>query len=60
MAGFPFPHRVELIEESVTRRGLDLPLFRVIREQMGKAAEEHGDLDMSATFFASAPAGMAA
>ncbi|HEY2656332.1 MAG TPA: NAD(P)-dependent oxidoreductase [Solirubrobacteraceae bacterium] len=49
-----------LIEESATRRGLDLPLFGVIREQMGKAAEEHGDLDMSATFFASAPASRAA
>jgi hypothetical protein len=32
-------------------------LFSVIREQMARAAEEHGDEDMSATYFASAPAG---
>jgi 3-hydroxyisobutyrate dehydrogenase len=49
-----------LIEESATRRGLDLPLFHVIHEQMAKAAEEHGDEDMSATFFASAPPSIAA
>ena len=46
-----------LIDESAQHHGLELPLFRVIREQMSRAAEEHGDEDMSATYYASAPAG---
>ena len=33
------------------------PLFDVIRRQMSRASEEHGDKDMAATYFASAPAG---
>jgi 3-hydroxyisobutyrate dehydrogenase len=44
-----------LIEESARRHGLDLPLFHAIRERMAEAAKQHGDEDMSATYFASAP-----
>jgi 3-hydroxyisobutyrate dehydrogenase len=46
-----------LVEESAARHEVEVPLFSVIREQMARAAEEHGDEDMSATYFASAPAG---
>jgi 3-hydroxyisobutyrate dehydrogenase len=46
-----------LVEESAGRHGVAVPLFGVIREQMARAAEQHGDEDMSATYFASAPAG---
>jgi 3-hydroxyisobutyrate dehydrogenase len=49
-----------LINESASRHDLDLPLFATIRDQMLKAAEEHGDEDMIATWFASAPAGVEA
>jgi 3-hydroxyisobutyrate dehydrogenase len=45
-----------LIVESAERHGVQGPLFGVIREQMSRAAREHGDEDMSATYFASAPA----
>jgi 3-hydroxyisobutyrate dehydrogenase len=45
-----------LIVESAERHGVQVPLFGVIREQMSRAAREHGDEDMSATYFASAPA----
>jgi 3-hydroxyisobutyrate dehydrogenase len=48
-----------LVEEAADRHGVAVPLFGVIREQMSRAAEEHGDEDMSATYFASAPAGAA-
>jgi 3-hydroxyisobutyrate dehydrogenase len=51
---------VALIEESARRHGLDLPLFSTIRERMAEAAKQHGDEDMSATYFASAPATAAA
>jgi 3-hydroxyisobutyrate dehydrogenase len=44
-----------LIVESARRHGLEVPLFKVIHEQMTQAAKEHGDEDMSATYFASAP-----
>jgi 3-hydroxyisobutyrate dehydrogenase len=44
-----------LIDSSARRHELDLPLFTVIHEQMSKAAAEHGDEDMCATYFASAP-----
>lgn len=47
-----------LIEESAARRGVKVPLFSVAREQMSRAAQEHGDEDMCATYFASAPAGV--
>jgi 3-hydroxyisobutyrate dehydrogenase len=46
-----------LVEESAGRHDVEVPLFTVIREQMTRAAEEHGDEDMSATYYASAPAG---
>jgi 3-hydroxyisobutyrate dehydrogenase len=49
-----------LIEESAARHDLELPLFSTIRKQMSKAAEDHGDEDMCATYFASAPPGIAA
>jgi 3-hydroxyisobutyrate dehydrogenase len=45
-----------LIEESAGRHGLDLPLFKVIRERMAEGAKAHGDEDMSATYLTSAPA----
>ena len=48
-----------LVEESAERHGVDVPLYGVIRRQMLKAAQEHGDEDMCATYFASAPAGIA-
>ncbi len=44
-----------LVEESASAHGVEVPLFGVIRKQMSRAAEEHGDEDMSATYFASAP-----
>jgi 3-hydroxyisobutyrate dehydrogenase len=48
-----------LVEQSAERHGVDVPLFGVIRRQMSAAAEEHGDEDMSATYFACAPDGAA-
>jgi 3-hydroxyisobutyrate dehydrogenase len=45
-----------LVEESASRHQVQVPLFTVIRQQMSAAAQEHGDEDMSATYFASAPA----
>ena len=38
----------------------DLPLFATISERMQRGAAEHGDEDMSATWFTSAPPGVAA
>jgi 3-hydroxyisobutyrate dehydrogenase len=49
-----------LINESASRHDLDLPLFATIRDRMLEAAKEHGDEDMIATWFASAPAGVQA
>lgn len=48
-----------LVEESARRHGLDLPLAAAIRRRMQQAVEEHGDEDMSATYWTSAPAGAA-
>jgi 3-hydroxyisobutyrate dehydrogenase len=45
-----------LIDESARRHHLEVPLFSAIRRQMSEAAKEHGDEDMAATYFASAPA----
>jgi 3-hydroxyisobutyrate dehydrogenase-like beta-hydroxyacid dehydrogenase len=45
-----------LINESASRHQLDVPLFATIRDRMLKGAEEHGDEDMIATWFESAPA----
>jgi 3-hydroxyisobutyrate dehydrogenase len=43
-----------LIEESAERHGIEVPLFSTVRSQMSKAAKDHGDEDMSATYFATA------
>jgi 3-hydroxyisobutyrate dehydrogenase len=48
-----------LIEESAKRHQLDLPLFATIHRRMAEGVEQHGDEDMSATWFTSAPAGVA-
>ncbi len=44
-----------LVESSVQRHDLDLPLLRTIRERLEQGAREHGDEDMSATYLTSAP-----
>jgi 3-hydroxyisobutyrate dehydrogenase len=44
-----------LVEDSAQRHGLDLPLFSTIKQRMLEGAEEHGDEDMAATWFTSAP-----
>lgn len=44
-----------LVEEAAAGAGLDLPLVSAIRRQMNEAAKAHGDEDMAATYFASAP-----
>jgi 3-hydroxyisobutyrate dehydrogenase len=49
-----------LIEEAARRHELDVPLFGMIRERMAQAIPEHGDEDMIATYFTSAPQGVAA
>ena len=48
-----------LVEEAAERHGLDLPLVRTIRERMERGIPEHGDEDMSATYWTSAPQGAA-
>jgi 3-hydroxyisobutyrate dehydrogenase len=45
-----------LVEEAARRRDLDLPLPSLIRKRMEQGIPEHGDEDMSATYWASAPA----
>ncbi|HUA71382.1 MAG TPA: NAD-binding protein [Solirubrobacteraceae bacterium] len=44
-----------LIEESAQRRDLDVPLFSTIRRRLAEGAKDHGDKDMSATYWTSAP-----
>jgi 3-hydroxyisobutyrate dehydrogenase len=44
-----------LVEESIQRRELDLPLLRTVRERMEQGVPDHGDEDMSATYWSSAP-----
>jgi 3-hydroxyisobutyrate dehydrogenase len=44
-----------LVDESVSRHGLDLPLPPVIRQRLEQGAQEHGDEDVSATYLTSAP-----
>ncbi len=44
-----------LVEDSARRHGLELPLFSTIRDRMLEGAQEHGDEDMVATWFTSAP-----
>jgi 3-hydroxyisobutyrate dehydrogenase len=43
-----------LIEESAELHGIDVPLFSTIRRRMAEGAKDHGDEDMSATYWASA------
>lgn len=45
-----------LVEQAARRRDLDLPLPSLIRKRMEQGIPEHGDEDMSATYWASAPA----
>ena len=44
-----------LIEESAQRRELDVPLFSTIRRRLAEGAKDHGDEDMCATYWTSAP-----
>jgi 3-hydroxyisobutyrate dehydrogenase len=44
-----------LIEESAQRRRIDVPLFSTIRRRLAEGAKDHGDEDMSATYWTSAP-----
>lgn len=50
----------DLVVQAARRHDLDLPLFATIRERMQEGAAEHGDKDMSATWFTSAPQDVAA
>jgi 3-hydroxyisobutyrate dehydrogenase len=50
----------DLVVQAAGRHDLDLPLFDTIRERMQQGAAEHGDEDMAATWFTSAPQGVAA
>lgn len=50
----------DLVVQAARHHDLDLPLFATIRERMQEGAAEHGDEDMAATWFASAPQGVAA
>ncbi len=49
-----------LITESAAEHGLDLPLFAAIRDRMLAGADGHGEEDMIATWFTSAPTGVGA
>lgn len=44
-----------LVEEAAQRHGIDVPLFGTIRRRLAEGAKEHGDEDMSATYWTSAP-----
>jgi 3-hydroxyisobutyrate dehydrogenase len=44
-----------LVAESADAHDLDLPLVRTIRDRFAEGAEQHGELDLSATFLSSAP-----
>jgi 3-hydroxyisobutyrate dehydrogenase len=44
-----------LVLEAMDRHDLDLPMLATIREQLERAAEDHGDRDMAASYLASAP-----
>jgi 3-hydroxyisobutyrate dehydrogenase len=43
-----------LVDEAASSHGLNLPLFHTIAERMTEGAREHGEEDMSATYFTSA------
>ncbi len=49
----------DLVVRSARRHELDLPLFEAVCGRMHEGAAEHGDEDMSATWFTSAPQGIA-
>jgi len=44
-----------LIEESAQRREIDVPLFSTIRRRLAEGAKDHGNEDMCATYWTSAP-----
>jgi 3-hydroxyisobutyrate dehydrogenase len=44
-----------LVLEAIERHELDLPMLATIKQQLERAAEEHGDRDMAASYLASAP-----
>jgi 3-hydroxyisobutyrate dehydrogenase len=44
-----------LVEDSVTRHELQLPLLTTIRQRLEQGAAEHPDADMSATYLTSTP-----
>jgi 3-hydroxyisobutyrate dehydrogenase len=44
-----------LVQESAERRGLELPLVEVIRARLQESVPGHGDEDVVATYWASAP-----
>jgi 3-hydroxyisobutyrate dehydrogenase len=44
-----------LVLEAMERHDLELPMLEAIRAQLERAAGEHGDKDMAATYMASAP-----
>jgi 3-hydroxyisobutyrate dehydrogenase len=50
----------DLVVQAARRHDLDLPLFVTIRQRMQEGATEHGDEDMAATWFTSAPPGVVA
>jgi 3-hydroxyisobutyrate dehydrogenase len=43
-----------LVEESAQRHEIDVPLFSTIRRRLAEGAKDHGDEDMSATYWTSA------
>lgn len=43
-----------LVEDAVSRHGLDLPLVATIRERLEDGAREHGDEDLAATYLTAA------
>jgi 3-hydroxyisobutyrate dehydrogenase len=44
-----------LVARAAERHDLDLPLVRAIRDRLQEGKDEHGDLDLSATYLTSAP-----
>ena len=44
-----------LVLEAMERHEIELPMLEAIKEQLERAAAEHGDQDMAATYLASAP-----
>jgi 3-hydroxyisobutyrate dehydrogenase len=44
-----------LVAEAAERHHVDVPLVRLLRDRLAEGAREHGDDDMAATYFTSAP-----